>query len=248
MDSRHEHTMLLVNAITSNNLNEVDCVIQTKRNIDLRLESSFFYGADNHFPKVDMRFTYDCEPYIRRPKTVLGCAMLQGFEMFMHVYNLYTTHVRQKKISLYIQKTHIEKDFDMMLRYADMEVFRKITSHCWGNSYVMNYADCVHQLLASINFSKEEEQNKMENDGLLYRRLQLAKLVIVKLYELDFSDDVIKMVSSIPQEQADGSRVMFANILNIYRGVFGHLLKTRKTRHIDALTIITEDDAHPFGK
>lgn len=242
MDSRYEHTMLLVDAIATNNLDEVNSVIQTKRHIDLQLESSFFYRYYNHFPEVDMRFTYNSDPYIRRPKTVLGCAMLKGLPMFMHVYRLYTYHVRQKKISSYTQKTHVEYDFDMMVRYAELDLFKKITSHCWGNSYVMNYADCVHQLFASIIFSKEEEQHNMAQDGLFqYRRLQLAKLVIVKLYEMELDNDLIEMVSSVPQLKSDGSTVMFGNILEIFEKRFGELIKTRKTIYIDALNFIAED-------
>ena len=245
MDSRYEHTMLLVEAIASNKLSEVDHVIRTKRNIDLRLESSDFSAAEIGFPKVEMRFGYLSNPYIRRPTTVLGCAMLKGLPMYMRVYNLYTTHVKQRKILAYIKKRHIERDFDMMLRYADMDVFKTVTSHCCGNSYVMNYADSVHQLLESINFSKQEEQHKMVNDGLVYRRMQLAKVVVVKMYEGDFIDELIEKVKSVPQAQADGSLVMFANILSIYRGVFGDLLQIR---YIDALNAIIEDEAHPLGR
>ena len=238
MDLRYKHTMLLVDAIATNNLDEVNSVIQTNRHIDLRLESSLFEGSNNHFPKVDMRFTYISDPDMRRPKSVLGCAMLKGLPMFMRVYRLYTYHVRQKKMSWYTQKKHMEFDFDMMLRYADLDVFKKITSHCWGNSYVMNYADCVYQLFASFNFSKEEEQHKMGQDGLQYRRLQLAKLFIVKLYEMDLDHDLIEMVSSVPQQIADGSTVMFGNILEICERVFGDLTKNRKTRYIQAICFL----------
>ena len=246
MDLRYKHTMLLVDAIASNQLSEVDYVIRTKRYIDLRLETSDFSGADNHFLEVDMRFGYLSTPYIRRPTTILGCAMLKGLPMYMHVYSLYTTHVKQRKILAYIKKRHVERDFDMMLRYADMDLFKKVTSsHCWGNSYVMNYADSVHQLLNSINISKQEDQHKNRNDGLLYRRLQLAKVVIVKMYERYIKHETIEKVYSVPQEQAGGSRLMFADMLGIYRIVFADMLNKR---YVDALNAIIEDETHPLGK